>query len=288
MGLLQKLSDSGLDTPKEPLPVQDKPVIQKKSNSVGLLKKSLIAGDSSNRRLDFFEFTGKYDLEMCAILKNQDGNYEINNCVGFDGESVCLSVSTADFWNGTIPQNEKLYTFEAASQEALPFFQLFSKKFNDKLKTIQIIKTKNNSIFIICNNKVNANALFISDLEAVENTVTDFEEAYKPLKISSFADTFEIDFSEALESFVLSNSKNDIKFSSILLNEIYYNLCINFPEPEQLIYSPKGKFTLYVTEKDIPVELLYNHLRVECNFVLGNHSELLSVTRKQGSTEVAH
>ena len=73
-----------------------------------------------------------------------------------------------------------------------------------------------------------------------------------------------------------------------MLNEIYYNLCINFPEPEQLIYSPKGKFTLYVTEKDIPVELLYNHLRVECNFVLGNHSELLSVTRKQGSTEVAH
>ena len=127
MGLLQKLSDTGIEPPaKEPQPVPDKPVVLKKSNSVGLLKKSLYA--SENRGLDFFEFTGKYNLEMCAILKNTDGEYRIQNCVGFDGESICLSVSTVDFWEGTINQANKGFSFNTDSSDALPFFQFFSKK----------------------------------------------------------------------------------------------------------------------------------------------------------------
>ena len=290
MGLLQKLSESGLDSPKEESPTLDKPVIQKKSNSVGLLKKSLSAEGAvdDNRRLDFFEFAGKYNLEMFAILKNKDGNYEINNCCGFDGESICLSLSTADFWDGTISKQNELYTFDAASQDALPFFQFFSKKLKEKLKTIQIIKSKNNSIFIFCNCNLTVSSSFISDLEAVENTNTDFEERNPKVNSMDFADSFKIDFSEALESFVLANSKNDIKFSTVLLNELYYNLRRNFCEPEKILYSSKGSFIVYVKEKDIPLELLYNHLRVECNYILGNHSELLSVTKNLITNEAAN
>ena len=60
MGLLQKLSDSALNTPVKQEPVENKPVVIKKSNSVGLLKKSLLANTTSDsRRLDFFEFTGQ-------------------------------------------------------------------------------------------------------------------------------------------------------------------------------------------------------------------------------------
>ena len=289
MGLLQKLSESGLDSQIEESPLVDKPVIQKKSNSVGLLKKSLTAGtgENANRRLDFFEFAGKYNLEIFAMLKNNNGNYEINNCCGYDGESICLSVSTPDFWEGTIPMGQKLYTYDAVSQDALPFFQFFSKKFQEKLKTINIIKSKNNSIFIICNNNIPADSSFISDLEAVENTETNFEESNPVVNPLDFADSFKIDFSEALESFVLANSKNDIKFSAVILKELYFNLCKNFPEPEKILFSSKGNFILYVTEKGLPLELLYNHLRVECNFVLGNHSELLSVTKNQASTGAA-
>ena len=86
-----------------------------------------------------------------------------------------------------------------------------------------------------------------------------------------------------MESFVLSNSKNDIEFSKVIINEIYYELCRNFPEPEKIQYSSNGKFTLYVTESGIPVELLYNHIRVEFSFILANHSELLSVTENKSN-----
>ena len=119
MGLLQKLSDSALNTPVKQEPVENKPVVIKKSNSVGLLKKSLLANTTSDsRRLDFFEFTGKYNLEICALLKNENGNYRITNCLGLDGESICLSVSTEDFWEGIIPDAEKLYTFNNSPIES--------------------------------------------------------------------------------------------------------------------------------------------------------------------------
>ena len=41
MGLLQKLSETGLDSTNENKPALDKPVVQKKSNSVGLFRNHL-------------------------------------------------------------------------------------------------------------------------------------------------------------------------------------------------------------------------------------------------------
>ena len=143
MGLLQKLSENGLEPEKKEEPVLDKPVVLKKSNAVGLLKKSLLA--SENRRLDFFEFTGKYNLEMCALLKNQNGTYSITACTGIDGESICLSTSTQDFWAGTISQPNKLiYSYDMSTSDALPFLQFFSSKLKKQIKSFNIIKTKNN------------------------------------------------------------------------------------------------------------------------------------------------
>lgn len=275
MGLLQKLSEKGLESNTNEQPLMDKPVIQKKSNSVGLLKKSLMA--SELHRLDFFEFAGKHNLEIAAILKNNNNTYKIENCIGFDGESICLSPSTFDFWQGTITSANQLYSYNSSSSEALPFFQFFSKQLKDKIQNIQIIKTKNNSIFIICNKDIQATTEFIQELEAVENTEVTFEKT-STLENQTYTNTYIIDFSEALESFVLSNSKNDIQFTKVIIHEIYNNLCINFPEPQIIEYSAKGQFTLILSE-ELPVELIYNHIRIESSFILGNHSELLSIRK---------
>ena len=280
MGLLQKLSETEFEPSNKIKPVEDKPVIQKKSNSVGLFKKSLMA--SENRRLDFFEFTGKYNLKISALLKNINGNYRINNCIGFDGKSVCLSVSSTDFWDGTISQINKLYTFDAASSDALPFFQFFSKELKEKISKIQILKTQNNSIFFLCNSSIKEDSDLIADLEAVEYTPITFETKKDSAKNFDFAQSFEINFSEALESFVLANSKHDVQFSKVILNELYYNMTNNFQNPDKLDYSDDGIFILYI-KHELPVELLYNHMKIECSFVLGNHSELINVTECQNN-----
>ena len=285
MGLLQKLSDSALsvETTEKKEPVQDKPVVIKKSNSVGLLKKSLLAGD--NRRLDFFEFTGKYNLEIAALLKSENETLKITNCIGLDGESVCLSVSTADFWNGIITEPEKLYTFNN-SQEILPFLQFFSDKLKSSIKSLQIVRTKENSVLIICNKTIEQTAGFIADVNAIQNTETSFNSKDDFFDASQYNKEFHIDFSEALESFIVSNSKNKVQFTKVIVQLLFHNLCINFPAPEKLIYSENGKFTFYLKE-DIPLELLNNHLRIECSSILGNHSELISISESFNNFEAA-
>ena len=285
MGLLQKLSDKGLDAnPIEQTPLEDKPVIQKKSNSVGLLKKSLLAGE--NHGLDFFEFADKYNLEICAILKSQDGIFKIINSLGFDGESICLSHSTQDFWYGTLEETNKLYSFDS-SDKTLPFLQFFSDKLKEKITSIQLLITKASSVFIICNSKLKESLALLNDFNTVENTEIDFEKASASLNPLNFNNSFVLDFSEALESFILSNSKNEVVFTKAIIDQIYYDLCKNFPQPQKLEYSKKGKFTLYTSADTVPLELLYNHLKVNYSFILGNHSELLSVLDCKTNIEVA-
>lgn len=282
MGLLQKLSDSGLYLAKEEKPALDKPLVQVKSNSVGLLKKSLNAS-SDYPRLDFFEFVGKYNLEIASILKCHMTGYRIQNCTGYDGQSICLSSSSQDFWQGTISRTNTLYSYNAQDSSALPFFQFFSKQLKEKIQTINIIKTVDNSIFFIFNKQLVADDAFIKDLKGVENTEVNFD---KPDNNPSddFASKVTLDFSEALESFILSNSKNDAAYTRVILEELYYRLCKNFSSPDKLLYNPNGKFTLYLS-REIPLELLYNHLKLEEHFILANHSELISITECQNSSE---
>ena len=233
MGLLQKLSDSGLDIVKEEKTALDKPVLQVKSNSVGLLRKSLNA-NSDYPGLDFFEFAGKYNLEIASILKCRNSSYQIQNCTGYDGESICLSKSSQDFWQGTITKTNTLYSYNAQAPSALPFFQFFSNELKEKIQTINIIKTADNSIFFIFNKSLVADDAFIKDLKGVENTKVNFEKADNSLP-QNISVCLTIDFSEALESFVISNSKNDVTYSKVILEELYYRLCKNFSSPDKLL-----------------------------------------------------
>ena len=283
MGLLQKLSDSGLDNKKEIKPAVDKNVIHTKSNSVGLLKKSLYAtGD--NHRLDFFEFTNKYNLEIVSLLIKQDQSYKIKNSLGFDGESICLSASTADFWDGTIKTANQLYSYKAEDSQALPYFQFFSKKLKEKINSINIIKCSNDSIIFICNKEVDFTPDFIADLNSLQANAYDFNNQKDYQKTPEAKQILTIDYSEALESFVLSNSKNELYFSKVILGELFYSLKKNFTAPDKIEYSDNYCFTLYLNNF-IPIELLYNHLKIENHFILDNHSELISITQSQNFTQ---
>ena len=80
MGLLQKVSAGGMTSTKEEVSTNQIQQVQKKSNSVGLLKKSLSV--SQNDKLDFFEFIQKYNISLCSLLKLHKGFYNINKSFG--------------------------------------------------------------------------------------------------------------------------------------------------------------------------------------------------------------
>ena len=275
MGLLQKLSNDGLVEPKQEPPVLDKQIIQKKSNSVGLLKKSLMA--SQNGKLDFFEFIQKYNLSLCSLLKPQDGFYCIYKSCGFDGKSICQSYSTKDFWDGTIKDKNNLYTFKTNTTDILPFYQFFSDKLKNKIQLLYLFKFDDDSIFIfITDSDYTISQDFVYDLQNI-----DFEK--DPVQTdgsenNSTVFEYEIDLSEALESFVLTNSKTNKTIIDAISDQIYFNLIKYFPKPSKIQKTGKGKYKLlYCIPQALPVELLTAHLQNEIKFILDNHSELISV-----------
>lgn len=278
MGLLDKLSKNGLDTPKQEtsIPVKDKPIIQKKSNSVGLLKKSLMA--SQYDKLDFFEFIQKYNFSLCSYLKPHNNFYCITKSFGFDGKSICLSYSTKDFWDGTIKEKNNLYTFEAPGTDILPFYQFFSEKLKDKIERIHIFKFDDDSIFVLITDKAfTVPQTLIYDLQHTDfDTVNKNIEASQEQSATSF--NYEINLSEAVESFVFSNSKDNKMLINAISEQIFINLCLYFPKPNIVTKKAVGIYNVVIySSQSVPIELFTAHLQNQIKFVLDNHSELISI-----------
>ena len=283
MGLLQRMSDSGISEKKE-VPVVRKEPEQKKSNSVGLLKKSLII--SNEDELDFFEFLKRYDIKAFSILEPIAGteNYIAKKCFGLDAKSVCKSFSTKDFWDGLINAGS-LYTFYKGSSGILPFNQFFSQKLLDSIKTLHIFKRTKGEIFIF----IPKDNDYSSTLDAKDLEKLNFNFEWKASK-NNFENTsntgccsYLLDFSEAIQSAIISESKGQYKdiLTKTIEDMLYGEFLKNFSAPSKI--EPQGNSQYIVkifTEEEIPLELFSNHLRLSTSFYLEEHSQLIAVEYK--------
>lgn len=91
---------------------------------------------------DFHSFAEKVGVMRACILVPYGKRFFMQYEHGFDAISIFKSVSSTDFWNGTLPENNDWYTFNGVALE--PFYQLFSKSVVENLvalhmKTLTII-----------------------------------------------------------------------------------------------------------------------------------------------------
>lgn len=93
--------------------------------------------------LTFVSFAQKNFFNVCGILSAKNDFYYLRKSSGLDLKSIENSVSTKDFWNGIIDDNNKWNIFEGESLN--PFFQLFSDKIKENLKKIAILPFENES-----------------------------------------------------------------------------------------------------------------------------------------------
>lgn len=285
MGLLQKLSDTVVEAPKKPQPVKDKITIQKKSNTVGLLKKSLNVSkpstvsvtppaDEPKDRLDFFEFIKEHSINFSALFIRENNIYYSQFSTGMDGLSICSSVSTVDFWDGLITQKCKLYTFNSRDNSIGPLYQFFSDKLKDKIDRVCIYKSRDDSILLFCN--------YSPDSEFEKTGFIDA--AFVHTQVSKPSQIFEADFTEAIESFIIANHKTEYKdqIFTAISNAIKQRLNKAFDTESCVKTIEDGKFSILIASKDfIPYELISNHLRLDCSYILNEHSQLLSVEEKK-------
>ena len=187
------------------------------------------------------------------------------------------SYSTKDFWDGTIKEKNNLYTFEAGSTDILPFYQFFSDKLKDKLERLHIYKFDDDSIFVFVTDKsYTIPQTLIYDLQNTKFEGELVTEKSDSEEATSFE--YEINLFEAIESFVLANSKANKLLINAISQQLYINLCIYFPKPDIITKKENGIYILTdYSSQAVPVELFTAHLQNQIKFVLDNHSELISI-----------
>lgn len=87
--------------------------------------------------MTFVSFAQKNFFNVCGILSSKNDFYYLKKSFGLDLKSIENSVSTKDFWNGIINDNNNWSIFEG--ENLTPFFQLFSDKIKENLKKIAIL-----------------------------------------------------------------------------------------------------------------------------------------------------
>ena len=94
--------------------------------------------ESSN----FFQWTASMHFEHAAVLEKFLTKYCISHAAGIDAETVTASVSSCDFWNGTLSDNTEWFTADFGTKKAEPFYQLLSNAAKDTVKSISLLKLK--------------------------------------------------------------------------------------------------------------------------------------------------
>lgn len=74
---------------------------------------------------DYHSFAERAALRQSAVLVPFGKRFFMRYEHGFDAASIFKSISSIDFWNGTVPQHQKWHTF--TGDELEPFYQLFSE-----------------------------------------------------------------------------------------------------------------------------------------------------------------
>ncbi len=113
---------------------------------MGLLRK---IEESVNRKPYFSTFCKKYGFNHAGIYILQNNNFVLSKCFGLDAETIFKSVSTKDFWEGTLNykiDNDFWISFSRKEDNLEPFFQFFSKDTVDSLNSIYYFIFKTSSV----------------------------------------------------------------------------------------------------------------------------------------------
>lgn len=245
---------------------------------MGLLSKANLL--ETNKRLAFSNFLTNYNISFFALFEYSNSEYVIGRSLGFDGVSIISSFSTEDFWNGIIKEDETVYNFLSTDQNN-PLLQFFSFAIKDDVKSISVCRFKDKKIFLLCNQIITSN--LISDYYKIDFNLkeTDFNSLNKYINKDSFLYKIEFDFSEAIETFILTKNRklnNEIIFNSIF-NELSNRILYLYTYPNSGIITDNYKIkSVFICNKKTSKDLLISHLILNIKEVIESSAEITDIS----------
>ena len=253
---------------------------EKKSGTAGLLARSEHVAQIP-RFSSFSEFSSAYGLSHCAVLSIINGSFVITACTGLDALTIGLSVSSPDFWNGTLKSSD-FCTFLLSDGTIAPFYQLFSPEMKEKILGIHILRISSDRIFFYADiGHIQTFSESASLVKAVlfENfsRKEDSENCEDSVSLSPSynADLFLLSAKIAISSIVRDSGITDTIIADSVFNTIYdelFNLLnSHISMPDRCITSVNGEIKLVIlTHGSSDESVLQFHIARLFAPVLGN------------------
>ena len=96
----------------------------------------------------FSDLCGAFDIGHGAVFEITDDSFVMSACTGLDAASAALSVSSSDFWDGTIGTNSSVKNFSKPAGNLTAFYQLFSPRIRERLLCLHFFRLSSDAIFM--------------------------------------------------------------------------------------------------------------------------------------------
>lgn len=259
---------------------------QEKSDGLLLKTNAFSNGQVYN---SFFEFCKKYKFAHCAILKYIENNFIISHCIGIDAKSIAASVSSRDFWEGTIGTDVIEISFGKIENSLAPFYQFFSNPMKEKICGIHFIRISRDAIFM----KVDTAQYedFFSSAETLKNELKQFVTSETvpvfPNKQYSFSNneaqllllSMKIAIDDALELHEKNSALSVCAFNA-LYDELYGMTEKSLQAPNAAVKKASGEIKLIIYSHDIFDEQLFrSHIARHFASILGPAAKSLVILK---------
>lgn len=240
---------------------------------MGLLKK---IEDSVKEKPYFSTFCKKYGFNHAGIYILRNNNFILTKSCGLDAETIFKSVSTKDFWEGTLNlkiDNDFWISFSRREDNLEPFFQFFSKKTVDSLNSIYyyIFKTTNETgIFFIINDEEEYILPELDDGFTKELLYFADDNSFlilKPAEEEDYSDDkfmpAEINFSELYDFYLEQVKYYNEGIQKTLLNCFYEQLYLHvkklLPENTRIFSNSKCSINILLPKTGILNKITFNN-----------------------------
>lgn len=96
----------------------------------------------------FSDLCGTFGIRHGAVFQRVDGSFAMSACTGLDAASAALSVSSSDFWDGTIGTDSSVKSFSKPDGSLTAFYQLFSPRTKERLLCLRFLRLSSDAIFM--------------------------------------------------------------------------------------------------------------------------------------------
>lgn len=257
--------------------------------SVGLLARASQLSTKSN---SFSDWAAKYSITHAAIFSKVNNFYYISNSLNIDARTITLSVSTADFWSGSIDFNDnKIHCYSKSDGTLGRFFQFFREDLRhdvDELYFLPYTYKGNTNILMILKKQEEEltvpqvteqllNELAVINSDAAKKDESHYSEVLSNIDESLQANLFILSYKLSLDSLFNGIDISQPEIKDLIIKSITKVLCekltILFSAPNCVSNDTNNEFKIvFLTKEEVDDKLLLAHIKSCLSNFLGEKS----------------